>query len=52
MQKHAENVKIRLLISLYLQEKFILCDYMVDQPNLNTNMRAILVDWLVEVQVS
>lgn len=32
------------------EEKFVLCDYMVDQPNLNTNMRAILVDWLVEVQ--
>ncbi|TRY81423.1 hypothetical protein DNTS_032192 [Danionella cerebrum] len=32
------------------EEKFTLQDYMVQQPNLNTNMRAILVDWLVEVQ--
>jgi len=36
----------------YLQEKFVLHDYMADQPTLNTNMRAILVDWLVEVQVT
>lgn len=35
----------------YLQEMFVLHDYMADQPTLNTNMRAILVDWLVEVQV-
>ncbi|XP_067257527.1 G2/mitotic-specific cyclin-B3 isoform X2 [Chanodichthys erythropterus] len=32
------------------EEKFVLHDYMADQPTLNTNMRAILVDWLVEVQ--
>ncbi|XP_051553976.1 G2/mitotic-specific cyclin-B3-like isoform X2 [Myxocyprinus asiaticus] len=32
------------------EEKFILHDYMAYQPNLNSNMRAILVDWLVEVQ--
>ncbi|KAA0723118.1 G2/mitotic-specific cyclin-B3 [Triplophysa tibetana] len=32
------------------EEKFVLCDFMADQPNLNGNMRAILVDWLVEVQ--
>lgn len=35
-----------------LQEKFVLRDYMDDQPSLNPSMRAILVDWLVEVQVS
>lgn len=32
------------------EEKFVLHDYMVHQPNLNTSMRAILIDWLVEVQ--
>uniref|UniRef100_A0A672S1W9 G2/mitotic-specific cyclin-B3-like n=1 Tax=Sinocyclocheilus grahami TaxID=75366 RepID=A0A672S1W9_SINGR len=32
------------------EETFVLQDYMADQPNLNSNMRAILVDWLVEVQ--
>uniref|UniRef100_A0A8C1ZW74 Cyclin B3 n=1 Tax=Cyprinus carpio TaxID=7962 RepID=A0A8C1ZW74_CYPCA len=32
------------------EEKFVLHDYMADQQNLNNNMRAILVDWLVEVQ--
>ncbi|XP_054457539.1 G2/mitotic-specific cyclin-B3 [Anoplopoma fimbria] len=37
----------------YLQqreEKFVLCNYMPKQPSLNTEMRAILIDWLVEVQ--
>lgn len=34
-----------------LQEKFVLCNYMPTQPSLNTEMRAILIDWLVEVQV-
>lgn len=34
------------------EEKFVLCDYMPDQPSLNPEMRAILIDWLVEVQVS
>ena len=28
-----------------------MCDYMAQQPSLNPGMRAILVDWLVEVQV-
>ncbi|XP_034159240.1 G2/mitotic-specific cyclin-B3 isoform X1 [Pangasianodon hypophthalmus] len=32
------------------EEKFVLHDYMDSQPSLNPNMRAILVDWLVEVQ--
>lgn len=32
------------------EEKFILSDYMSIQPSLNSGMRAILVDWLVEVQ--
>lgn len=35
-----------------LQEKFVLCNYMPKQPSLNPEMRAILIDWLVEVQVS
>lgn len=34
-----------------LKEKFVPCDYMPKQPSLNTEMRAILIDWLVEVQV-
>ncbi|XP_013881741.1 G2/mitotic-specific cyclin-B3 [Austrofundulus limnaeus] len=32
------------------EEKFVLSDYMSTQPSLNPEMRAILVDWLVEVQ--
>lgn len=32
------------------EEKFVLSDYMAQQPSLNPEMRAILVDWLVEVQ--
>uniref|UniRef100_A0A3B5AZ95 G2/mitotic-specific cyclin-B2 n=1 Tax=Stegastes partitus TaxID=144197 RepID=A0A3B5AZ95_9TELE len=32
------------------EEKFVLCDYMPKQPSLNPEMRAILIDWLVEVQ--
>ncbi|XP_072544896.1 G2/mitotic-specific cyclin-B3 [Salminus brasiliensis] len=32
------------------EEKFVLNDYIDSQPSLNQNMRAILVDWLVEVQ--
>ncbi|TKS93087.1 G2/mitotic-specific cyclin-B3 [Collichthys lucidus] len=32
------------------EEKFVLCNYMPKQPTLNPEMRAILIDWLVEVQ--
>ncbi|XP_030609721.1 G2/mitotic-specific cyclin-B3 [Archocentrus centrarchus] len=32
------------------EEKFVLCNYMPKQPSLNSEMRAILIDWLVEVQ--
>ncbi|KAM9424365.1 G2/mitotic-specific cyclin-B3 [Pholidichthys leucotaenia] len=32
------------------ESKFVLCNYMPSQPSLNPEMRAILVDWLVEVQ--
>ncbi|XP_076581627.1 G2/mitotic-specific cyclin-B3 isoform X3 [Chaetodon auriga] len=32
------------------EEKFVLSDYMHKQPSLNPEMRAILIDWLVEVQ--
>ncbi|XP_076018541.1 G2/mitotic-specific cyclin-B3 [Genypterus blacodes] len=32
------------------EEKFDLTDFMPKQPSLNPEMRAILVDWLVEVQ--
>lgn len=42
-----------LIFSLFFpQEKFVLDNYMHKQPTLSTEMRAILVDWLVEVQVS
>lgn len=40
------------LLCYCLQEKFVLCNYMPQQPSLNPEMRAILIDWLVEVQVS
>ncbi|KAA8582692.1 hypothetical protein FQN60_006363 [Etheostoma spectabile] len=30
------------------EEKFVLCNYMPQQPSLNPEMRAILIDWLVE----
>ncbi|KAK2900018.1 G2/mitotic-specific cyclin-B3 [Channa argus] len=32
------------------EEKFVLSNYMTEQPSLNSEMRAILIDWLVEVQ--
>ncbi|XP_061105288.1 G2/mitotic-specific cyclin-B3 [Conger conger] len=32
------------------EEKFVLQDYMHTQPDLNKDMRGILVDWMVEVQ--
>ncbi|XP_061224966.1 G2/mitotic-specific cyclin-B3 isoform X2 [Neopsephotus bourkii] len=32
------------------EEKFILPDYMEKQPDISGEMRAILVDWMVEVQ--
>lgn len=32
------------------EEKFPLCNYMSMQPSLNPEMRAVLIDWLVEVQ--
>nr|XP_046237546.1 G2/mitotic-specific cyclin-B3 isoform X2 [Scatophagus argus] len=32
------------------EEKFVLSNYMHMQPSLNPEMRAILIDWLVEVQ--
>ncbi|XP_061455062.1 G2/mitotic-specific cyclin-B3 [Rhineura floridana] len=32
------------------EEKFLLPDYMKNQPDITTDMRAILVDWMVEVQ--
>lgn len=34
------------------QEKFVLTDYMHTQPDLNESMRGILIDWMVEVQVT
>jgi len=35
-----------------LQLSFVVSDYMHRQPEMSTSMRAILVDWLVEVQQS
>lgn len=32
------------------EEKFVLPNYMITQSSLNAEMRAILIDWLVEVQ--
>ncbi|XP_053129341.1 G2/mitotic-specific cyclin-B3 isoform X2 [Hemicordylus capensis] len=32
------------------EEKFLLPDYMENQPDITRDMRAILVDWMVEVQ--
>ncbi|XP_060792558.1 G2/mitotic-specific cyclin-B3-like [Neoarius graeffei] len=32
------------------EKKFVLTDYMHTQPDLNGNMRGILIDWMVEVQ--
>ncbi|NXK12537.1 CCNB3 protein, partial [Herpetotheres cachinnans] len=32
------------------EEKFMLPDYMEKQPDISRDMRAILVDWMVEVQ--
>lgn len=32
------------------EEKFVLLNYMTSQSSLNSEMRAILIDWLVEVQ--
>ncbi|KAM6253418.1 G2/mitotic-specific cyclin-B3 isoform 2-T2 [Porphyrio hochstetteri] len=32
------------------EEKFVLPDYMAKQPDITGDMRAILVDWMVEVQ--
>ena len=37
-------------VYLSVQEKFRLCDYLSWQRDLSSGMRAILVDWLVEVQ--
>ena len=37
-------------LNIYSQEMYILSAYMSKQPKINANMRAILVDWLVEVQ--
>ncbi|XP_054852528.1 G2/mitotic-specific cyclin-B3 isoform X2 [Eublepharis macularius] len=32
------------------EEKFVIPDYMKNQPDITRDMRAILVDWMVEVQ--
>ena len=34
------------------EEKFVLNKYMTRQTEIDSDMRAILVDWLVEVQIS
>ena len=45
------NLCVNLHLLPPLQEKFVLVDYMPKQPSIGSSMRAILVDWLVEVQV-
>uniref|UniRef100_A0A8C6XUW0 G2/mitotic-specific cyclin-B3 n=1 Tax=Naja naja TaxID=35670 RepID=A0A8C6XUW0_NAJNA len=36
--------------TLFFQKNFLLPDYMKSQPDITMDMRAILVDWMVEVQ--
>lgn len=51
MQRLSFRFHFILLLFYALQEKFVLSNYMPKQPSLNSEMRAILIDWLVEVQV-
>lgn len=44
------KIKVFTLPNLSLQLLFMVPMYMDTQTTLTTNMRAILVDWLVEVQ--
>ncbi|XP_028571227.2 G2/mitotic-specific cyclin-B3 isoform X1 [Podarcis muralis] len=47
------NCEYALDIFMYMrerEERYLLPDYMKDQPDITTDMRAILVDWMVEVQ--
>lgn len=37
--------------TVLFQKSFLLPDYMKGQPDITMDMRAILVDWMVEVQV-
>lgn len=46
------RVCLLTFLSYCHQEKFILKKYMDRQTDINSDMRAILVDWLVEVQVN
>lgn len=52
MQRSSFSFHLVSLLFYCLQEKFVLSNYMPKQPSLNPEMRAILIDWLVEVQVS
>jgi len=49
---HQVGLYVSDIFNYYRQRevKFEICDYMKTQTDLSTNMRAILVDWLVEVQ--
>ena len=40
----------RYVVARVLQARFVLRDYLPGQPDLTAGMRAVLVDWLVEVQ--
>ncbi|XP_032993550.1 G2/mitotic-specific cyclin-B3 [Lacerta agilis] len=47
------NCEYAMDIFIYMrerEERFLLPDYMKDQPDITTEMRAILVNWMVEVQ--
>ncbi|XP_042333746.1 G2/mitotic-specific cyclin-B3 [Sceloporus undulatus] len=46
----AEYAKDIFIYMREREEKFLLPDYMENQPDITTDMRAILVDWMVEVQ--
>ncbi|KAJ7310347.1 hypothetical protein JRQ81_007256 [Phrynocephalus forsythii] len=47
---NAEYAKDIFVYMREREEKFLLPDYMESQPDITTDMRAILVDWMVEVQ--
>ncbi|KAH0630745.1 hypothetical protein JD844_003928 [Phrynosoma platyrhinos] len=48
---NAEYAKDIFIYMREREEKFQLPDYMENQPDITTDMRAILVDWMVEVQL-
>jgi hypothetical protein len=47
-----EKTYVQKILIAFPQSKFRVHDYMSGQPQINRSMRAILIDWLVEVQES